>query len=140
VTTLAAEWQDARAREPGFAGVRWNRRVDVATTTLDRLIARYGMPAFVKIDVEGAEPTVLAGLGHAVPALSFEYLPDALDHVRRCTARLTALGTYRYNWSAGESYRLASGTWLTARELLLELETPAARRRAGDVYARLAIN
>ena len=52
--------------------------MDVAVTTLDALIARFGVPAFIKIDVEGAEPDVLAGLSHAVPVLSFEYLPRAL--------------------------------------------------------------
>jgi hypothetical protein len=55
VTTLAPSWRDARARDPDFAGVRWNRRLEVETTTIDRLIARFGVPAFIKIDVEGAE-------------------------------------------------------------------------------------
>src|SRR4029077_3333722 len=71
VTTLAPAWRDARAREPEFARVRWNRRIEVEMTTIDRLVARFGVPAFIKIDVEGAEPDVLAGLTQAVPALSF---------------------------------------------------------------------
>ena len=88
VTTLAPAWREARARDPDFARVRWNRRIEVETTTVDRLIARFGVPAFIKIDVEGAEPDVLAGLTQAVPALSFEYLPRALDHVQLCLVRL----------------------------------------------------
>ena len=55
VTTLAAAWRDARAHDPDFAGVRWNRRIEVESTSLDALIARFGAPAFVKIDVEGGE-------------------------------------------------------------------------------------
>ena len=137
VTTLVAEWRDARARDPDFARVRWNRRIDVEMTTLDRLIARFGVPAFVKIDVEGGEPAVLAGLTRAAPALSFEYLPRALDHVEPCLARLTALGPYRFNWSVGESSRLAESTWLDERDLLASLRTPDAQRRPGDVYARI---
>jgi FkbM family methyltransferase len=138
VTTLAPAWRDARARDPDFARVRWNRRIEVETTTVDWLIARFGVPAFIKIDVEGAEPDVLAGLTQAVPALSFEYLPRALDHVQLCLARLAALGAYRYNWSVGESSRLADGPWLDERELLVRLRTPLAQRRPGDVYARLS--
>ena len=137
VTTLAPAWRDARARDPDFARVRWNRRIEVETTTIDRLIARFGVPAFIKIDVEGAEPEVLAGLSQAVPALSFEYLPRALDHVQLCLARLAALGPYRFNWSVGESSRLAESPWLDEQQLLVRLRTPQAQRRPGDVYARL---
>lgn len=139
VTSLADEWRDERAHEPGFAGVHWNRRVEIETTTLDALIARFGMPAFAKIDVEGSEPAVLAGLTHPVPALSFEYLPGALAQVEVCAARLMTLGPYVFNWSPGESYELVSPTWLDARELVSGLRATEADGRSGDIYARLAI-
>ena len=137
MTTLATEWRDERARDPVFARVRWNRDIEVDTTTLDRLIARFGTPAFIKIDVEGAEPQVLAGLSQPVRALSFEYLPHALSYTRACVARLTALGPYCFNWSPGESYLLASERWMTGDELAAALETAPAQRRSGDIYARL---
>jgi FkbM family methyltransferase len=137
VTTLAEGWRDARARDPQFARVIWNRRLEVETTTLDALIAQFGAPSFVKIDVEGGEPAVLTGLTQAVPALSFEYLPRALEQVQACVRRLTTLGPYCFNWSPGESYRLAASSWLNERDLLASLRTPGAQRRSGDVYARL---
>ena len=137
MATLATQWREERARDPVFAGVRWNRGIEVDTTTLDLLIARFGTPAFTKIDVEGAEPTVLAGLSQPVPALSFEYLPHGLDYARACVTRLRALGPYRFNWSPGESYELATERWMTGDELAAALETGAAQRRSGDVYARL---
>jgi FkbM family methyltransferase len=137
VTTLATDWREARSRERGFGGVRWNRCIEIETTTLDLLIARCGMPAFVKIDVEGGEPAVLAGLTQTVPALSFEYVPGAIDEVRACISRLNALGPYLFNWSAGESFRLTSSLWLSGEELLASLEAPHGQRRSGDVYARL---
>jgi FkbM family methyltransferase len=138
VTTVAAAWRDARAKDPDFAGVQWNRQIEIEMTTLDRLIEQFGVPAFVKIDVEGSEPAVLAGLGRPLPALSFEYLPRALEEVQVCLARLGTLGTYRFNWSAGESNRLASDRWLDASDLLAALRSPDAQRRPGDVYARLS--
>ena len=138
VTTVAAGWRDARAGEPDFGAVRWNRRIDVEMTTLDRLIERWGVPAFVKIDVEGAEPAVLIGLTQALPALSFEYVPAALAEVRACVDRLGELGTYLFNWSAGESFRLESPSWVSGDELLASLDTPKGRGRSGDVYARLS--
>lgn len=136
VTTLMPSWRQARASESGFAGVEWDRRLEVDQVTLDEAIARFGIPAFVKIDVEGAEVAVLTGLTRPLAALSFEYLPGALDEVRRCTDRLGTLGHYVYNWSPGESFLLASPDWLPASGLLEALQDVAASHLSGDVYAR----
>ena len=140
VTTLSGPWHKARFFEPGFSHVQWNRQIKVKITTLDKLIEEFGIPAFIKIDVEGSEPKVLAGLNHPIRALSFEYLPSALDYTRDCIARLNELGPYRFNWSIGESYELATKQWIPAAELLTALAKPAAQYRAGDVYALLNEN
>ena len=137
MTTTAAGWRRERERDPVFAGVQWNRVIEVEAITLDDLITRFGSPAFVKMDVEGAEPEVLAGLGRPVPALSFEYLPGAPAYTRACLDRLDELGPYRFNWSVGESYRLASPRWLASGELHAALAAPSGPARSGDVYARL---
>ena len=41
--------------------MEWNDAVEVETTTLDALIAQYGEPAFMKIDIEGGELAALPG-------------------------------------------------------------------------------
>ena len=137
LSTAADGWREERQRDPRFANIRWHRTVTVASTTLDRLIVRFGEPAFVKIDVEGSEPDVLAGLGRPLAGLSFEYLPGALAAVRACVTRLAVLGPYRYNWSPGESFELAAPEWLTGDQLQAALATAVAQRSSGDVYARL---
>jgi FkbM family methyltransferase len=138
VTSLADRWRDRRAADPDFRGVRWNRRVDVDVTTLDALIHEHGVPAFIKIDVEGSEPDALAGLSTPVPALAFEFLPRALEQAEACVARLGSLGGYVFNWSRGESRRLEARSWLSDREVLAALRSPAAQLTSGDVYARVA--
>lgn len=138
LSTLDSDWRSLREREARFARIRWNRTVDVATTTLDALIVQYGVPAFIKIDVEGAEPRVLAGLTHPLPAVSFEYLPTALESVLTCVQHLTRLGPYRFNWSVGESYRLAAPLWLNDAELCAALDAPPRSLQSGDIYALLA--
>jgi FkbM family methyltransferase len=138
VTTLSAAWRDRVCQDPSFARVHWREWGPVALTTLDALIAEHGMPAFVKIDVEGYEAEVLAGLTQAVPALSFEYAAVMSDAAVACIDRLESLAPYRYNRSAGESQRMLHGDWVdaaTMRALLRELPRDAG---SGDVYARLA--
>jgi hypothetical protein len=69
----------------------------VETTTLEELIAAYGRPFFIKIDVEGHEPSVLRGLKDPIPYLSFEVnLPEFASEGLEC------LGVLRDVASDGE--------------------------------------
>jgi hypothetical protein len=103
-------------------------------TTLDELIARYGRPAFCKIDVEGYELEAVRGLSQPIPALSFEYIAAAREIAIHCIGRLTELGPYEFNYSPGESHRLQSVRWLPAVEMqdvLAQMDSGS-----GDIYGR----
>ena len=137
VTTLSRAWIAAVQQADSFAGVSWDGAVTVGVTTLDELIARHGVPAFCKIDVEGYELEVLRGLTHPLPALSFEYVPAAQDMAVACMERLGHLGDYEFNWSIGEQHRWQRSQWQNRscmREFLAGL---AVDDPSGDIYARL---
>lgn len=137
VSTLSGDWAASVRAVPSFAGVRWASGPSVALLTLDMLIERYGVPQFVKIDVEGYEAEVLAGLTATPQGLSFEYSPAAPNVALACIERLETLGRYRFNWSLGESHELAARDWLDGDGLRARLEPLPVDAPSGDVYATL---
>jgi FkbM family methyltransferase len=136
VSSMAAGWRADVAHDASFARVRWDRTVDVTVTTLDALVAQHGEPAFCKVDVEGFELDVLAGLSTPLRALSFEYLPPAHDAALAVLARVEELGDYRYNYSPVETLTWASPEWVDAGGLRALLDRYRPLGRSGDVYAR----
>jgi hypothetical protein len=125
------------AAAPGFARVRWDAEETVEVTTLDALIAAHGLPRFVKIDVEGHEAEVLAGLAQPVPWVAFEYLPAAPETAAACIARLAALGPYEFNLVPGEARRFALDPWRDAAAIAPALAEAMRGGHSGDLYARL---
>jgi hypothetical protein len=116
----------------------WDRTLDVPCLTLDGLVRDHGRPVFVKIDVEGFEDRVLAGLSEAPPALSFEFTTIARDVAQRCLDRLHALGPYRFDVALGETQRLVFDRWLDAGAMAEYLRSLPHDANSGDVYALLA--
>ncbi len=137
VASLSETWMRRVGASRGFASVRWRERRPVEVTTLDALVAEHGIPAFTKIDVEGFEAEVLAGLSRPLPALSVEYVTAALDGALAALDRLQTLGSYAFNRSGGESLRFLHQRWRSAAEMKEELRQLPVEAGSGDLYARL---
>jgi FkbM family methyltransferase len=137
VSTASRAFVQAADGAPGWEGQEWTRTVRVPVTTLDALIARHGVPVFIKIDVEGFEAEALAGLTRAVPALSFEFTTIARDVAAACIERCCALGYVRYNAALGESQTLVHPSWRSGREIASWLESLPDAANSGDIYAML---
>lgn len=134
VSTASEGFVTAADGAPLWEGQEWDARIEVPLTTLDSLIARFGLPAFTKIDVEGYEGAVLDGLSQPLPALSFEFTTIARDAAVDCVDRLTSLHPYRFDVSLGESWRLSFGRWVTGAELTAYLRALPHAVNWGDVY------
>lgn len=136
VSTASADFIAAADGARGWEGQVWDGELRVAATTLDALIAAHGAPAFIKIDVEGFEDRVLAGLSAPAPALSFEFTTIAREVALRALARLAGLdGSYRFNLSLGESMDFFSPDWMGADEMAELLARLPHEANSGDVYA-----
>ena len=101
VSTASPDFVAAAQGAPGWEEQVWDRTIRVPMVTLDGLIGRFGMPAFVKIDVEGFEDAVLSGLSAALPALSLNSRPSRARSAQRCVERIAGSGALRVQCCPG---------------------------------------
>ncbi len=138
VSTVDPQWISDVKVDKRFSKIDWNRKENVVMITLDKAISQYGMPTFIKIDVEGFEEDVISGLSTKVPCVSFEYIPVTKDRAIRCIQHLERLDRYCYNWSQTESMHLESSQWLSAKLMISILSKLKIADRSGDIYAKQA--
>lgn len=136
VSTASREFVDAARDAPGWQTQRWTRSIEVRVTTLDSLIDKYGIPAFIKIDVEGFEEEALNGLAHSVEALSFEFTTIQRDVALACIERCVTLGYVRFNAALGESQTFVNADWIDGKEIARWLTRLPDAANSGDIYAR----
>jgi FkbM family methyltransferase len=134
VSTASEAFIAAAADAPGWEGQRWSRTLSVPVITLDALIARHGVPRFIKIDVEGYEAEALAGLSQPV-VLSFEFTTIQRDVAGAAIARCAAIGLTGFDASLGESLAFVHGRRLSAAEITAWLKDLPESANSGDIYA-----
>lgn len=112
-------------------------KVVVDAITLDALIAEYGPPQFIKIDVEGSENLVLKTLTRPVPSLSLEFHEDWIP--KTGLTHLLRLGDYVFNWARNFIGDYVLPEWVSYPELLESFSCRLAKKGPkswGDLYAK----
>ncbi|HXQ81468.1 MAG TPA: FkbM family methyltransferase [Opitutaceae bacterium] len=138
LNSLSRKWVQALGQDDKRFGsrVEFAERRQVETTTLEALMNSFGVPHFIKIDVEGHEPGVLRGLRRPVPFLSFEvnlpeFLPEGLECIE-ILGRLAEGG--RFNWSSDCQAAPALTEWLAAPQFASALR--GCRETSVEVFWR----
>lgn len=86
----------------GIANLETVKREKIKVQVLESFIGEFGVPKYIKIDVEGYEYEVLNGLKTSVPLLSFEAnLPEFCSETIKSMEYLDKLsaGNYVYNFA-----------------------------------------
>lgn len=122
LNTLNPKWVDILRVDQSRFGERldFSQAREVETTTLEELIGGYGVPFYVKIDVEGYEAEVLSGLRTAIPFVSFEVnLPQFKAEALQCMEHLErVVRGGKYNYAADCFCGLALDSWLDKEAFL----------------------
>ncbi len=135
VSTASRDFVQSAHGARGWERETWSRSIRVPVTTLDALIAEFGVPAFIKLDVEGFESEALAGLSRPVAALSFEFTTIQRAVALACVERCVALGFTRFNAALGESQIFVHADWIGPTGIARWLTELPHEANSGDIYA-----
>ena len=137
LSSLSPNWIHATKQSGRFSTSSWDKKQTVSITTLDSLIGQYGLPSFIKIDVEGYEYEVIKGLSTPIKAISFEFTPELLQPTFNSIDYFQHMGEACFNFSLGESAKMFMDHWVSAQKIK---EILAVYRDDvtlfGDIYVR----
>jgi FkbM family methyltransferase len=124
--TLNPKWVQTLRNDPKRFGQRLDfaSEKQVETITLEKLMATHGIPFFIKIDVEGHEPSVLRGMNRPVPYLSFEVnLPEFKLEGLECVSILNQIAAGgEFNYAVDCERGLMLESWMRPREFARVIE------------------
>lgn len=139
ISSFSREWIASVKRSGRFAGLEWNQRESFQMTTLDALIARYGRPRFIKLDIEGFEYEALCGLTSPIEYLSLEFTPEYIENTFKCIEYIQSLtgNECRYQLSLGESMQFEFNEWVGKKKIVQELNAlQHSKKIFGDCYIK----
>ena len=132
LSTMSDHWKKGR-----FSNQIWDNKILVEVITLDELIKTYGLPNYIKIDVEGFELDVLQGLTQKAGIISFEFTSEFLNKAINCLNYLQKIGYDKFNFSIGERRKFSSN-WQNQINIIEVLKDEIKNDKLlwGDIYCR----
>ena len=101
LSTLNKDWltsESSRFSNTGF------QEIVCKTISMDELIARYGVPDLIKVDVEGGEYQCLRSLTQKVNLLCFEWASEMNSITFQCLDYLISIGFTQFSIQLTDEY------------------------------------
>lgn len=135
ISSLSVEWMEAIKNEHPNYSELWSKQATVPMLKLDTLVTHYGAPEFIKIDVEGYEESVLAGLSLQPPLLSFEFNAAFLPATERCLDSKVFAADSEFNYALGDPSTFEH-PWMGKDQIKKLLGSMDKQDRHGDIFVR----
>jgi FkbM family methyltransferase len=139
ISSFSEKWINS-VKANRFKDYIWEKVVEIQMTTLDKLIEEFGVPHFIKIDVEGYELEALKGLTKPIKMISFEYtVPEQTDVALKCIEQIERHAqSIECNYSAGESMNFHFKNWQSVEQMKDYIKTFEFEQTGhGDIYLRM---
>jgi FkbM family methyltransferase len=135
MSSLSTQWCEAVSKgNRDYEGI-WNRKLTVPTITLDSLAEHYGVPFYIKIDVEGYEEQVLRALRRCPPLLSFEFNRMFLEPALRALDNRIFDEAF-FNFTLVDPVKFELENWVDRDELKRNILGLRDNSGLGDIFAR----
>jgi FkbM family methyltransferase len=110
---------------------------EIPTTTLDALIEQFGVPRYIKIDVEGYEIEAVKGLSHPIKLISLEAnLPEFREETIKIILHLFEIENKAlFNYVLDDTKSFELNTWLDYREITDFIKTTNIRYM--EIYCKM---
>jgi FkbM family methyltransferase len=134
ISTFSEDW----INNSRFTGsYNWDKLVEVKTTTIDKIIDEYGVPDFIKIDVEGYELEVIKGLTKLLDSttFSFEWVEEQYEKMKEIYEHLNNIGYMNFSFTYGDDCTFGDGLWKSWEDLDIHNDIdPSRKLKWGMIY------
>ena len=138
ISTLSKNWVTATKESGRFRQNTWNKKQLVKITTLDNIIKQFGVPSFIKIDVEGYEYEVLSGISIPINYISIEFASENIENTYKCIEHMNSISDVLFQIVSGEDTIFYLPEWIPGEELKNRLSDIINQDSLawGDIYIR----
>ena len=135
ISTLSEDW----VTNSRFTGdYNWDNHIEIETVTLDSIIEEYGIPDYIKIDVEGYEYEILTSFTKFLPntLFAFEFAEEQKYKINLILQHLNKLGYDSFAFTDADEILFDKHIhWTKLKDFnFIELLVPERKEKWGMIY------
>jgi FkbM family methyltransferase len=114
LSTCDLDWINKSRHSAGH--YRYTKLDGINYISIDELIEKYGIPSFIKIDVEGYELNVLKSMSKKTCDIAFEWAEEKKDETIDTVQYLHELGYTKFHIQMDDKYGYIPDNWISFEE------------------------
>jgi FkbM family methyltransferase len=116
ISSCDSEWIN-NSRFSNKSCYNFNKTTDNESITIDELVEKYGIPEYIKIDVEGYELNVLKSMTKKYCPIGFEWAEEKKDELLLSLEYVKSLGYEKFCLQKEDKYDFVPEKWLDYNQI-----------------------